>query len=71
MGNPFLEKLEQGPLVCDGAMGTLLYEKGNFTRHVCFEELNLSQPSLVKEVHLGYRKAGYLCFHGRRRPSSR
>ena len=58
MGNPFLEKLEQGPLVCDGAMGTLLYEKGNFTRHVCFEELNLSQPSLVKEVHLGYRKAG-------------
>ncbi len=54
----FLQRLDQGILVCDGAMGTLLYEKGGFTHLGCFEGLNLSAPDLVKEVHLGYRKAG-------------
>ncbi len=57
MREPFLEKLEKTVLVCDGAMGTMLYSKGiSLTR--CFDELNLSSPELVKEVHLGYLKAG-------------
>ena len=44
-------------MVCDGAMGTMLYSKGiPLTR--CFDELNLSSPQLVKEVHLAYVKAG-------------
>jgi homocysteine S-methyltransferase len=44
-------------MVCDGAMGTMLYSKGiSLTR--CFDELNLSSPQLVKEVHLAYVKAG-------------
>ena len=44
-------------MVCDGAMGTMLYAKGiPLTR--CFEELNLSAPQLVKEVHLAYAKVG-------------
>jgi len=44
-------------MVCDGAMGTMLYAKGiAFTR--CFDELNLSSPQLVKEVHLAYAKVG-------------
>ena len=57
MREPFLEKIENRPMVCDGAMGTILYSKGiSLTR--CFDELNLSSPQLVKEVHLAYVKAG-------------
>ncbi len=43
--------------MCDGAMGTMLYAKG-IPITSCFEEMNLSMPSLVKEIHEGYRKAG-------------
>ncbi len=57
MREPFLEKLEKGVLVCDGAMGTMLYSKG-ISLNRCFDELNLAMPELVKEVHLGYLKAG-------------
>ncbi len=28
MENPFLERLKKGPILCDGAMGTMLYQKG-------------------------------------------
>ncbi|MGH9406461.1 MAG: bifunctional homocysteine S-methyltransferase/methylenetetrahydrofolate reductase [Terriglobia bacterium] len=57
MRQPFLERIEQRVLVADGAMGTQLYAKGiPFSR--CFDELNLSAPQMVKEVHLGYIKAG-------------
>jgi homocysteine S-methyltransferase len=57
MREPFLEKIEKRTLVCDGAMGTMLYAKGiSLTR--CFDELNLSSPQLVKEVHLAYAKVG-------------
>jgi homocysteine S-methyltransferase len=44
-------------LVCDGAMGTMLYAKGVFINR-CFESLNQSQPDLVVDVHLEYLKAG-------------
>lgn len=43
--------------VCDGAMGTQLYSKG-VPANRCFEELNLSMPSLIKEVHEPYIRAG-------------
>jgi homocysteine S-methyltransferase len=57
MREPFLEKIEVRPMVCDGAMGTMLYSRGiSLTR--CFDELNLSSPQLVKEIHLSYLKAG-------------
>jgi homocysteine S-methyltransferase len=57
MREPFLEKIEDRPMVCDGAMGTMLYSRGiSLTR--CFDELNLSSPQLVKEIHLAYVKAG-------------
>ena len=57
MREPFLEKLEKRPLIWDGAMGTMLYAKGiPFSR--CYDDLNLSMPQMVKEVHLGYVKAG-------------
>ncbi len=53
----FLSALEERVLVCDGAMGTMLYSKGIFISR-SFDELNLSNPQLVREVHLDYVKAG-------------
>src|SRR5215207_11603050 len=53
----FLEALDRRVLVCDGAMGTMLYGKGIFLNR-CFDELNLTQPDLVLEVHQGYVRAG-------------
>ena len=44
-------------LVCDGAMGTMLYAKGIFLNR-SFDELNLKQPDLVGEVHQTYVRAG-------------
>ena len=53
----FLSALQDRVLVCDGAMGTMLYSKGVFISR-CFDELNISNPDLVREVHLDYIKAG-------------
>src|SRR5207302_2785792 len=53
----FLTTLHERVLVCDGAMGTMLYSKGIFISR-CFDELNVSNPDLVREVHLDYIKAG-------------
>ena len=39
--------------VMDGAMGTVLYNRGVFVNG-CYDELNLSQPDLVREVHAEY-----------------
>src|SRR5438876_10714360 len=54
---PFLDALDERVLVCDGAMGTMLYAKG-----VCidksFDALNVSRPDLVAEVHQEYVRAG-------------
>ena len=54
---PILQRLEKRPLVSDGAMGTMLYAKG-VSLNRCFDELNLASPQMVKEVHMGYVKAG-------------
>ena len=43
--------------VLDGAMGTMLYSRGVFV-NVCYDELNLTQPALVQEVHEAYVRAG-------------
>ena len=53
----FLEALDRRVLVCDGAMGTMLYARGIFLNR-CFDELNLSQPDLVADVHREYVRAG-------------
>ncbi len=57
MKHQILEHLQQQPLLCDGAMGTLLYARGiNYTQ--CFDELNLTQPELVQGIHREYIAAG-------------
>jgi len=41
----------------DGAIGTLLYERGIFV-NICYDELNLTRPELVEEIHEEYVDAG-------------
>ena len=53
----FREQLFSRALVADGAMGTELYSRGVFINR-CFDELNVSSPDLVREVHKQYVKAG-------------
>jgi homocysteine S-methyltransferase len=53
----FRKKIQSKIVVADGAMGTMLYAKGIFINR-CFDELNLSAPALVKEIHQEYTKAG-------------
>lgn len=43
--------------VVDGAMGTMLYARGMFL-NVCYDELNLRQPDLVRDIHAEYVRAG-------------
>jgi methionine synthase / methylenetetrahydrofolate reductase(NADPH) len=57
MLKPFLEAIDERVLVCDGAMGTMLYAKGVFINK-SFDALNLTQPDLVAEVHQEYVRAG-------------
>jgi len=54
---PFLDALDARVLICDGAMGTMLYGKGVFLNR-SFDELNLTQPHLVGEIHQAYVRAG-------------
>ncbi len=45
------------PVLADGAMGTMLHARGvSFDQ--CFDELNLSNPALVAEIHRDYIEAG-------------
>ncbi len=53
----FFEELSGRLLVCDGAMGTVLYNHGiPFT--ASFDELNLTMPDLVRSIHQEYLEAG-------------
>jgi homocysteine S-methyltransferase len=54
---PFTDALEKRVLVCDGAMGTMLYAKGVFINK-SFDALNLTQPEIVLAVHQEYVRAG-------------
>jgi len=54
----FLELLNDArPHVFDGAMGTMLYSRGVFINR-CYDELNLREPDLIKDIHRRYLKAG-------------
>ncbi|MBI4828243.1 MAG: bifunctional homocysteine S-methyltransferase/methylenetetrahydrofolate reductase [Nitrospinae bacterium] len=57
MKETFRQALAKRLLVCDGANGTMLYAKG-VTINRCYEELNLTQPDLVREIHRDYIKSG-------------
>ncbi len=52
-----LERLNQKTILADGAMGTMLHARGvSFDK--CFDELNLTNPVAVADVHREYIEAG-------------
>src|SRR6266508_3932597 len=57
MTNKFLDLLSSQTLLADGAMGTMLHARGvGFDK--CFDELNLTRPSAVAEIHRAYVEEG-------------
>ena len=58
-GTSPLERLvDPGRIVLfDGAMGTMLYQRGVFINQ-CYDELSIRSPDLVREIHRQYVKAG-------------
>ncbi|MDQ7029951.1 MAG: bifunctional homocysteine S-methyltransferase/methylenetetrahydrofolate reductase [Ardenticatenia bacterium] len=57
MPHPFLTRVSQGPLLADGAMGTMLYARGVSFRE-CFDAVNVDRPELVRDIHEMYLVAG-------------
>ncbi len=55
--NNFIDKIKNGILLFDGGFGTELYNRGVFINR-CFDEVNLTNPTLVKQIHEDYIKAG-------------
>ena len=52
-----IEQITEKTLLADGAMGTMLHTRGiNFDK--CFDELNLTNPASVAEIHREYIEAG-------------
>lgn len=52
-----LERMKRSPLLFDGAMGTMIYERGVFI-NTCFDELSLTNPKLIGQIHREYVEAG-------------
>jgi methionine synthase I (cobalamin-dependent)/5,10-methylenetetrahydrofolate reductase len=57
MGHPFLKRLTDGPLLADGAMGTMLYARG-VPFDQCFDALNTTMPAVVEGIHRDYVAGG-------------
>jgi homocysteine S-methyltransferase len=57
MSDKLLELLTKNTLLSDGAMGTMLHARGvGFEK--CFDELNLTNPGAVGDIHREYIEAG-------------
>ena len=57
MISPFLERLDRGPVLADGGMGTMIYARG-VPYERCYDELNLTEPGIVQRIHREYIRAG-------------
>src|SRR5580658_3448024 len=57
MSTDLLTRIKQSAVLCDGAMGTLLYAKGIFINR-SYDELNVSQPDLIRGIHHEYLQSG-------------
>ncbi len=53
----FLKELEKRVILFDGATGTMLYNRGVFINQ-CFDQVNLTNSRLIKEIHTDYANAG-------------
>jgi methionine synthase I (cobalamin-dependent)/5,10-methylenetetrahydrofolate reductase len=56
-GETFLQQLEERVIIADGGMGAMLGARG-MPWNACFEATNLTQPDLVKALHLEFVAAG-------------
>ena len=56
MKKPFRERIKEGPIVCDGAMGTLLdlYEYPELPHEI----QNIKNPGIIERLHREYIDAG-------------
>jgi homocysteine S-methyltransferase len=56
----FVEAIQEGPLLCDGAIGSLLFERtGRLSEHNHnYESFNIDRPEIVTGIHLEYLQAG-------------
>jgi homocysteine S-methyltransferase len=52
-----VERILARPLVFDGAMGTMICQRGVFL-NACYDELCLTQPKLIAGIHQEYLDAG-------------
>ncbi len=52
-----LDRLKTSPLIFDGAMGTMIYQRGVFL-NTCYDELSLTKPALIGGIHREYVEAG-------------
>ncbi len=57
MPESFTEAAKSRILVCDGAMGTMIYSRGVYINQ-CYENLNLVRPALIEKIHREYVAAG-------------
>ncbi|NQU45026.1 homocysteine S-methyltransferase family protein, partial [bacterium] len=57
MKKNILERMKESPVVFDGAMGTMIYDRGVFI-NTCYDELCLTNPDLIAEIHRAYVLAG-------------
>ena len=57
MPGSFIDEIHESVVVADGAMGTMLYSKGVYVNR-CYDEMNLSEPDKVQEIHELYVEAG-------------
>ncbi|OGV63147.1 MAG: hypothetical protein A2498_04820 [Lentisphaerae bacterium RIFOXYC12_FULL_60_16] len=53
----FLDRIRQRPLIFDGAMGTMIYQRGVFL-NACYDELCLTRADLIRGIHRDYAEAG-------------
>ncbi len=53
----FIEAMRETPLIFDGAMGSMIYEKGVFI-NTCYEHLCVGNPGLIFDIHAQYADAG-------------
>jgi homocysteine S-methyltransferase len=57
MPESFLEAVKKKILVCDGAMGTMIYSRGVYINQ-CFENMNLTRADMIEKIHREYVQAG-------------
>src|SRR5262245_10394189 len=56
-GQEFLARLREQVLLGDGALGTMISERG-LGRDTSYARLNLTQPEVIKDLHGAYLAAG-------------